>query len=93
MSDVVIENFSVGVTQRLGIDYEQLSSVKPDLVMISMPAFGTTGPDSGFVAFGPQQECLVGLAAITGYEPGYSDVDGGVLPRSHGGPVCRFRRS
>ena len=69
VSEVVIENFSVGVTQRLGIDYEQLRSVKPGLVMISMPAFGTTGPDSGFVAFGPQQECLVGLAAITGYEP------------------------
>ena len=67
-SDVVIENFSVGVTQRLGVDYEQLRSVKPDLVMISMPAFGTFGPDSGYVAFGPQQECLVGLAAITGYD-------------------------
>ena len=70
VSDVVIENFSVGVTQRLGIDYEQLRRVKPDVVMISMPAFGATGPDSGYVAFGPQQECLVGLAAITGYDPG-----------------------
>ena len=69
LADVVIENFSVGVTQRLGIDYEQLKQVKPDLVMVSMPAFGTTGPDKGFVAFGPQQECLVGLAAITGYDP------------------------
>ena len=68
-ADVVIENFSVGVTQRLGVDYEQLKKVKPDLVMVSMPAFGTTGPDRGFVAFGPQQECLAGLAAITGYEP------------------------
>ena len=68
VSDVVIENFSVGVTQRLGVDYEQLRSGKPDLVMISMPAFGTFGPDSGYVAFGPQQECLVGLAAITGYD-------------------------
>ena len=68
VSDVVIENFSVGVTQRLGVDYVQLRSVKPDLVMISMPAFGTFGPDSGYVAFGPQQECLVGLAAITGYD-------------------------
>ena len=68
-ADVVIENFSVGVTQRLGIDFEQLKKVKPDLVMVSMPAFGTTGPDKGFVAFGPQQECLVGLAAISGYEP------------------------
>ncbi len=68
-ADVVIENFSVGVTQRLGIDFEQLRTVKPDLVMVSMPAFGATGPDRGFVAFGPQQECLVGLAAITGYDP------------------------
>ena len=69
-ADVVIENFSVGVTQRLGIDYEQLRKVKPDLVMVSMPAFGATGPDRSFVAFGPQQECLVGLAEITGYDPG-----------------------
>ena len=69
-ADVVIENFSVGVTQRLGIDFEQLRAVKPDLVMVSMPAFGATGPDRSFVAFGPQQECLVGLAEITGYDPG-----------------------
>ena len=69
-ADVVIENFSVGVTQRLGINYESLKAVKPDLVMVSMPAFGSTGPDRRFVAFGPQQECLVGLAEITGYEPG-----------------------
>lgn len=69
-ADVVIENFSVGVTQRLGIDYERLKAVKPDLVMVSMPAFGATGPDRRFVAFGPQQECLVGLAEITGYDPG-----------------------
>lgn len=69
LSDVVIENFSVGVMDRLGLGYPQLRDLKPDIIMLSMPAFGATGPEKGFVAFGPQQECLTGLAGITGYEP------------------------
>ncbi len=67
-ADVVIENFSVGVVQRLGIGYDDLKEVKADIIMVSMPAFGSTGPESSFVAFGPQQECLTGLVGMTGYE-------------------------
>lgn len=66
--DVVIENFSVGVTERLGIDYRSLKSIKSDTILLSMPAFGSGGPESEYVAFGPQQECLTGLASITGYD-------------------------
>ena len=79
VSDVVIENFSVGVMDRLGLGYEVLSRWRPDIVMLSMPAFGSTGPEASYVAFGPQQESLNGLAAITGYEEDSPMVSAGVL--------------
>ena len=44
LSDVVVENYSAGVLLKLGLDYPVLAQVNPELVMISMPAFGTDGP-------------------------------------------------
>ncbi len=43
-SDLVIENFRPGVTERLGIDYDRLSPVRPDLVYCSLTGFGPKGP-------------------------------------------------
>ena len=44
ISDAVIENYRLGVLARLGFDYEKLRSLRPDIVYISMPAFGNKGP-------------------------------------------------
>ena len=85
--DVVVENFSVGVMTRLGIDYDQCRAIRPDIVFLSMPAFGRTGPESGFVGIGATQEAMSGLLSITGH-PGtlpnptgvkYGDPNAGVL--------------
>jgi len=43
-ADVAVENFAPGVAARLGIDYESLVAVKPDLVYCSISGFGQTGP-------------------------------------------------
>ena len=43
-ADVVIENFRPGVTERLGIGYEELSATRPDLVYCSLTGFGPRGP-------------------------------------------------
>jgi crotonobetainyl-CoA:carnitine CoA-transferase CaiB-like acyl-CoA transferase len=43
-TDVVIEAFRPGVAQRLGIDYLSLKKIKPDLVYVSISAFGQDGP-------------------------------------------------
>jgi crotonobetainyl-CoA:carnitine CoA-transferase CaiB-like acyl-CoA transferase len=66
-SDVVIENFSVRVMRRLGLEYAVLQAVNPRLIMISMPGYGTTGPYKDFVAFGEMIEPFAGLSELTGY--------------------------
>ena len=43
-SDVVMNNYSPGVLDRLGLGYQQLRQVKPDIVVVSMPAAGESGP-------------------------------------------------
>lgn len=67
ISDIVVENFRVGAVDRLGVGYEDLKKVKPDLVMISIASQGLTGPESGYVSFGSTLEQLAGVASITGY--------------------------
>jgi len=50
MSDVVVENFSAGVMDRLGLGYQQLSALNPGLIMASSSALGRTGPERERVA-------------------------------------------
>jgi benzylsuccinate CoA-transferase BbsF subunit len=67
MSDVAVENFAGGVMKKLGLGYDDLMKLKPDLVMMSMSGFGQTGPEAGYVSYGPAQVPLSGLSQITGY--------------------------
>ncbi len=86
-ADVVTENFAAGVMDRLGLGYEKLRAIKPDLIMISMSAFGQTGPFRGFIGYGPPAAALSGLFFATGYPGGepceigvsYPDPNAGVF--------------
>jgi crotonobetainyl-CoA:carnitine CoA-transferase CaiB-like acyl-CoA transferase len=49
-ADILVENFSPGVMRRLGLDYENLKQINPDLVMTSISNFGQTGPYRDFKA-------------------------------------------
>ena len=51
LSDVVVENFRPGVTQRLGIDYDTLRTAHPGLVYASLTSFGTHGPYSHYKGY------------------------------------------
>jgi crotonobetainyl-CoA:carnitine CoA-transferase CaiB-like acyl-CoA transferase len=70
ISDVLVQNFSPRVMPNLGLDYETLHSLRPDLISVSMPALGITGPWADYVSFGPGAEALGGLSDVTGYEGG-----------------------
>ncbi len=67
ISDVAAENFAGGVIDRLGLGYDALKQVKPDIIMISMSGYGQTGPESGYVSYGPAQVPLSGMSSLTGY--------------------------
>ena len=69
-SDVVIENFSPGTMSRLGIDYEALKQVKPNLIMLSTSNLGQTGPHAHHAGFGSQLSSLAGFTHLTGYSEG-----------------------
>lgn len=70
ISDVVLENFRGGVMKRLGLDYEVLREVKPDLIMLSLSSQGATGPESGYGSYGVTLDQTAGLASLTGYPDG-----------------------
>jgi crotonobetainyl-CoA:carnitine CoA-transferase CaiB-like acyl-CoA transferase len=65
-ADVVIDNFSVGVTKRLGIDHESLVKVNPKIVSCSITGFGETGPDIQRPAFDQVVQAMGGGMSITG---------------------------
>lgn len=83
ISDVVIENFRQGSLERLGYTYENLRNLRPDLIYVSMPAFGNTGPWKGYLGYGIGQEQLSGMAHMTGYR-GEGPMKSGI---NHGDPI------
>ena len=69
-ADVIVENFRVGVTKRLKIDYEQLKSKNPEIIYCSITGFGATGPDASKKAFDATVQAASGLMSITGEPDG-----------------------
>ena len=69
-ADVVIENFSPGTMARLGLDYDNLKKVKPDLIMLSSSNLGQSGPHAHHAGFGSQLSSLAGFTHLTGYPGG-----------------------
>jgi benzylsuccinate CoA-transferase BbsF subunit len=65
--DVVVENFGPGVMEELGLGFESLRAVRPDLVMFSMPAAGLHGPLRDIRTYGLSLASLTGLDSVTGY--------------------------
>ena len=65
-ADVVFDNFSVGVTGRLGIDHAALSQVNPRIVTCSVTGFGQTGPHTQRPAFDQVVQAMGGGMSITG---------------------------
>ena len=69
-ADVLVENFRPGRLAGWGLDYPSLSAINPRLVMLSISAFGQTGPYSPRAGFGTLGEAMSGYAHITGEPDG-----------------------
>ncbi len=70
LSDVVIESFSPRVMDNWGLGWDTMRQEKPDLITVSMSAFGRTGPWRNYVAYGPTIHALSGLTYGTRYARG-----------------------
>jgi crotonobetainyl-CoA:carnitine CoA-transferase CaiB-like acyl-CoA transferase len=66
-ADVVVQNFTPGTAERLGLDYETLRKKNPDLVMLYTCMRGQTGPERKHTGFGLHGASLGGFVAITGW--------------------------
>lgn len=65
-SDVIIENFRPGTMQKMGLSYEEVKKIAPQIIMASISGFGQTGPDALKPAFDPVAQAAGGLYAVTG---------------------------
>ena len=85
-ADVVIENFSQGVMERLGLGYDALRQINPALVYASGSGYGRSGPMRDFPAMDIAVQAMSGLMSINGFEdrppvkvgPAVADFIGGV---------------
>ncbi|MCI0865688.1 MAG: CoA transferase [Chloroflexi bacterium] len=77
VSDVVIENFAVGVIERLGLSYEVISAKRPDIIMVSSSGTGHSGPHKDYVAYGSLLQHYTGWNSISG-NPHSEPVRGGL---------------
>ncbi|MDP6454649.1 MAG: CoA transferase [SAR202 cluster bacterium] len=65
-SDVVIENFAPRVMPSLGLDYDSLKAIRPDIIMVSQSGFGGTGPYRDYVSYAEHPSNFSGLTSLSG---------------------------
>jgi crotonobetainyl-CoA:carnitine CoA-transferase CaiB-like acyl-CoA transferase len=70
VSDLVAENFSAGAMGRLGLEYPRLREMNPSIIVLSLPAMGKTGPESGYVGHSNFVEDIAGNTFLFGYPGG-----------------------
>ena len=70
ISDVVVDNFRPGVMDRLGLGYNVLKVIKPDIIMLSASSHGAVGPEKAYSAYAVTFGPLGGVSHLTGYEGG-----------------------
>ena len=87
--DFVAENFSPRVMGNLGLDYETLCTIKPDLVMASLSAYGGIGPWTHVPGIGGTIEPSSGMSALLGYEGERPQNSGQMYPDPVAG-ICGF---
>ena len=74
--DVVLENFAVGVMERLGFGYEALKAINPSIIYASSSGYGRGGPYAHYSAMDLTVQAVAGVMAITGF-PGDPPVKAG----------------
>ena len=67
VSDIVVDNMRAGSMQRMGLGYEELRNVRPDIIVLSMSSRGQEGPQKDYAGYATIHHAIGGGAYITGY--------------------------
>jgi len=89
-ADVVTENFSVGTMERLGLAYEDLRRVKPDIIYASITAFGQDGPYATQRGYDILAQAISGYMSITGSPDQPPTRSGQSISDYYAGMLCAF---
>ncbi|MBW8638713.1 CoA transferase [Hoeflea sp. WL0058] len=85
-ADAVVENYAPGTMERLGVGYEDLKAIKPDIVYAAGSGYGRSGPKSRYPAMDLTVQAMTGVMSTTGFPdrppvkagPAIADFFGGV---------------
>ncbi|MBZ5524049.1 MAG: CoA transferase [Acidobacteriia bacterium] len=66
-ADVVIANLPIGVLKKMGLDYESLKAIKPDIILARISTFGPDGPYADRVGFDMVAQAMSGVMSLTGF--------------------------
>ena len=69
-ADIVIENNSTGTMDALGVGYQHLSDISPELIMVSSQLMGSRGDFAGWTGYGPTLQTVGGLSWLWAFDDG-----------------------
>src|SRR5437764_689754 len=98
-ADVVLANLPIGVMAKMGLDYDALRAVKPDIILARISTFGPDGPYANRVGFDTVVQAMSGAMSLTGFPgPPIRDVVnfedyGTALHTAFGIMVALYRRA
>ena len=91
VSDVIVENNVPETMEKLGITYEWARSIRPDIIMVRMPAYGLTGQYKNYRSFGDHVESVSSHTWIRGYpDLDHSTKDSVFVADACGGVMAAF---
>ncbi|WP_029098489.1 CaiB/BaiF CoA transferase family protein [Brevibacillus thermoruber] len=67
-ADVVVQNFKTGTLERLGLGYDTLKRINPQIILASITGFGQTGPYKNEPGYDYIIQAMAGLMSISGDE-------------------------
>jgi crotonobetainyl-CoA:carnitine CoA-transferase CaiB-like acyl-CoA transferase len=66
-ADVVLANLPVAVLQKMGLDYDSLRAIKPDIILARISTFGPDGPYANRLGFDTIVQAMSGAMSLTGF--------------------------
>jgi len=66
-ADVIVANLPMNVLRSMGLDYESLKAIKPDIILARISTFGSDGPYANRVGFDTVAQAMSGAMALTGF--------------------------